>query len=786
MELPNHNWEDPHTYQSLISTGEKSTNKQTLKEQLKGPSSPHVVAVFVSAMSEESWLKEHSNESLKGLKLIPKSNTAARCKLIKAIAAAGKQDLVSKEAGKLAKQACEEANWELAIELLPIVRSSPVYEQKTTVLHVLACLGGPEQVAKACQCLRQCGESIDVKDSAGQTPLQVAAFSGKTESIKQLLEQGAALEAKDNIGRTPLMHACLGKKPEVVQLFIDRKADIGVQDNVKQTPLMYACFVESHEIATSLISAGADIHTNSQHGETALHFAAKTEMLPLVKDLIQKGSDVNAKGLAGQTPLHIAAFSGKTEMAKQLLDQGAAIDAKDDYGRTPLTHACMNNKPEVAQLLIDKKADVGVQDTLLQTPLMYACAVGTRETAISLLSAGADIHTKNQEGDTPLHFAATRGMLPLVKELVQRGANVNALNQLGWSPLAQASLLNFDVVNALMDAGAVDDGLAAEFLERKLLAHRFGLAGKSLLSGKEITLEFFSSSTAVEHLQFVVKYYYAQLVSALTTTDDALWQNILDKLSPMAQAQLKVNPLEPEKIIKILGDTASAIAASVPKNASEVMDRLAKGLPVGIVAGWPGIGGPGHIVGMAVHGNRLARCNRGENCGDTPGILFETIGNPKNLEASLGKCVPETTREYFTRDISEELALDDRVYLSQQRQKVGNCAVANSNSMELALLYLQLEPLVGRNAAEELARAIKKGRTQDTRLGSVEDYLNWHKTPRKHPPDLALIGQLYTKNSSDPDMDRQVQKLIKEWADKSGTNLDDIVELGKQQNRGRM
>lgn len=85
--------------------------------------------------------------------------------------------------------------------------------------------------------------------------------------------------------------------------------------------------------------------------------------------------------------------------------------------------------------------------------------------------------------------------------------------------------------------------------------------------------------------------------------------------------------------------------------------------------------------------------------------------------------------------------------------------------MELGLLYLQLRRLVGHEAAEELARAIKKGRTKDTRIGSVEEYLNFHRHPRTYPPDLELITQLYNKNSSDVDTDRSVRILIEKWAE---------------------
>ena len=90
--------------------------------------------------------------------------------------------------------------------------------------------------------------------------------------------------------------------------------------------------------------------------------------------------------------------------------------------------------------------------------------------------------------------------------------------------------------------------------------------------------------------------------------------------------------------------------------------------------------------------------------------------------------------------------------------------------MELALLYLQLEPLIGQKAAEELARAIKRGRTKDTRIGSVEDYLDWHRHPRPSSPDLKLIGKLYKKTTGNKSTDDQVRALIRKWADDLNTD----------------
>lgn len=75
-----------------------------------------------------------------------------------------------------------------------------------------------------------------------------------------------------------------------------------------------------------------------------------------------------------------------------------------------------------------------------------------------------------------------------------------------------------------------------------------------------------------------------------------------------------------------------------------------------------------------------------------------------------------------------------------------------------------------------MADAIKKGHTKDTRLGAVEDYLNWHKQDRPYPPDMKLIQQIYGKKTSDRNLDHQIKNLIKTWcADFKARNVKKIA-----------
>ncbi len=425
----------------------------------------------------------------------------------------------------------------------------------------------------------------------------------------------------------------------------------------------------------------------------------------------------------------------------------------------PLLHTAIKNEntPQIHQAC-KYAADnhlLDATDSTGNTALHWVASSDNVELCKKLLEAGAKINVQNDAGDTPLLVALTTKKYEMAALLLDYAASPTLLANDEISPLMLA-LEDPHIDKSLFDKlEAADKGFSPEIMNRKLLAHRFGLRGNSKIDNARFRLEAFVPASAVKALSFNVKKYYEILKSNLTT-------NYAEAFPTLSSNTLeKIQVLKSHELTQILDHTANAIALSSKLSVSEHLENFKNGLPVGITTAWPG-----HCVTLALYDNRLGRGNRGEGAGSTPGVHIHSIGQLDNLTKALEASDPsKLTENYFSTGIAQDLELFNDVYLSQQFQKVGNCAVANTNSMELGLLYLQLRPLVGHEAAEELARAIKKGRTKDTRIGSVEEYLNFHRYPRTYPPDLELITQLYNKNSSDVDTDRSVRILIEKWAE---------------------
>jgi hypothetical protein len=92
--------------------------------------------------------------------------------------------------------------------------------RQMTGLHLAAYFG----VHEAANTLIIRGQSLDLKDSYGQTPLSYAALKGHKAVVKLLLEKGAELETKDKYGQTPLSYAALKGHEAVVKLLLEKGA----------------------------------------------------------------------------------------------------------------------------------------------------------------------------------------------------------------------------------------------------------------------------------------------------------------------------------------------------------------------------------------------------------------------------------------------------------------------------------------------------------------------------------------------------------------------------------
>jgi ankyrin repeat protein len=129
--------------------------------------------------------------------------------------------------------------------------------------------------------------------SDGFTALHLAAFFGKAEAARMLLEHGAGVEAytRNAFANQPLHAAAAGRHIEVCRV---------------------------------LLAAGADVNATQHGGYTPLHEAAQHGDVEMSELFLSAGADPALTTDAGETPAQIAAAAGHADLADRLREVAAA------------------------------------------------------------------------------------------------------------------------------------------------------------------------------------------------------------------------------------------------------------------------------------------------------------------------------------------------------------------------------------------------------------------------------------------------------------------------------
>ena len=218
------------------------------------------------------------------------------------------------------------------------------YNGRVEVVHVLlehvSNLGAVDDDGKTA--FQVVSEYVNARANDGQTPLHYASRGGYrrdpnfptllSNTARLLLEHGADVYARADNLSTPLHLAAYDGRVEVVRVLLDQVANLGAEDDDGKTVFQVVSeYVNSRNV----------------EGKTPLHLASYTYSLNsldsdaafprsiVARVLLKHGADINAQDTIDQsTPLHLAAKRGVVEVAHVLLVYGADIGLKDSQGRT--------------------------------------------------------------------------------------------------------------------------------------------------------------------------------------------------------------------------------------------------------------------------------------------------------------------------------------------------------------------------------------------------------------------------------------------------------------------
>ncbi len=134
--------------------------------------------------------------------------------------------------------------------------------------------------------LQQPAVEIDTVNTAGETPLMMAALRGNLAAMQALAARGAAL---DRAGWTPLHYAASSASADGVRWLLERGVNVNARAPNGNTPLMLAARYGSEDSVTALLNRGADRSLRNERQLDAAAYARLDGRESLARRLEQGG-----------------------------------------------------------------------------------------------------------------------------------------------------------------------------------------------------------------------------------------------------------------------------------------------------------------------------------------------------------------------------------------------------------------------------------------------------------------------------------------------------------------
>jgi ankyrin repeat protein len=148
-----------------------------------------------------------------------------------------------------------------------------------------------------------------------------ASTLGYVDRLRERLEEDPARAmAYSPDGFTPLHLAAFFGKPEVARILLDAGASVAAYttNDLANQPLHAAAAGRQIEVSRELVAAGADVNATQHGGYTPLHEAAQHGDVELAELLLSAGADPAIALPDGTTPADLAERAGHVDLARRL------------------------------------------------------------------------------------------------------------------------------------------------------------------------------------------------------------------------------------------------------------------------------------------------------------------------------------------------------------------------------------------------------------------------------------------------------------------------------------
>jgi ankyrin repeat protein len=336
-----------------------------------------------------------------------------------------------------------------------------------------------------------------------------------------------------------------------------------------------------------------------------------------------------------------------------------------------LADAIIYDDEEKVKKLVASGEDVNEQDRFGLRPLIQAVICHKPQVLEFLLASGADIEQADFLNRTALHWAADRNELEMCLYLLKNGANPNKFSAEGQAILVNPILREQVELVDLFVAYKADYQFAQDFINSKLLGHRFELLGEiDIVNSKE---QFIPVSFEGFYLEF---------------TSGLIHRSLFNFINSIPGQKYLKHHADIRRVMRALKDAATLAEYAKYKDKTPFMAIIEQTLNAELLL-LP-VAYRGHAITFVIHKGMLAICNRGvSNQVDTT-IIYE-VGEPFKLTSVLYKKLLYEYKEqnFMEEELYQELQLKPIATFPTTHQVTGNCSWANVEASVPAMLLMQ-------------------------------------------------------------------------------------------------
>ena len=153
------------------------------------------------------------------------------------------------------------------------------------------------------------------------------AALGRIDRVRAALDDDpVAVRAFSPDGFTALHLAAFFGKPEIARALLDAGApvDAYTTNDLANQPLHAAAAGRHLEVCRLLLGAGADVNATQHGGYTPLHESAQSGDVELTELFLSAGADPSLRSDAGETPTELAEAAGHHDLAARIREVAEA------------------------------------------------------------------------------------------------------------------------------------------------------------------------------------------------------------------------------------------------------------------------------------------------------------------------------------------------------------------------------------------------------------------------------------------------------------------------------